>query len=54
MDNTCRVTLGFLATGIEPLGCYVKGGEVVVKSTPSAVGPDSTCGQFVELCSKVK
>jgi hypothetical protein len=54
MDNTCRVTLGFLVTGIEPLGCYVKGGEVETKSTPSAVGPDSTCGQFVELCSKVK
>lgn len=54
MDNTCRVPLGFQATGTEPLGCYVKGGEAEVKSTPSAVGPNSTCGQFVELCSKVK
>jgi len=54
MDNTCRVPLGFQATGIEPLGCYVKGGEVEAKSTLSAVGLDSTCGQYVELCSKVK
>jgi hypothetical protein len=54
MDNTCRVTFGILVIGIEPLGCYVKGGEMEAKSTPSAVGSESTCGQFVELCSKVK
>jgi hypothetical protein len=54
VDNTCRVPLGFQATGTEPLGCYVNGGEVEAKATPSANGPDSTCGQFIELCSKVK
>ena len=54
VDNTCRVPLGFQAIGTEPLGCYVKGGEVEAKATPSADGPNSTCGQFVELCSKVK
>jgi hypothetical protein len=54
VDNTCRVPLGFQAIGNEPLGCYVKGGEVEEKATPSADGPNSTCGQFVELCSKVK
>ena len=54
MDNTCRVPLGFQATGNEPLGCYVKGGETEEKATPSADGPDSTCGQFIELCSKLK
>jgi hypothetical protein len=54
VDNTCRVPLGFQAVGSEPLGCYVNGGEAEAKATPSADGPDSTCGQFVELCSKVK
>ena len=54
VDNTCRVPLGFQAAGTEPLGCYVKGGEAEAKATPSADGPDSTCGQFVELCSKAK
>jgi hypothetical protein len=54
VDNTCRVTLGFQAIGTEPLGCYVNGGEVEAKATPSADGPNSTCGQFIELCSKVK
>ncbi len=51
MDNTCRVPLGFQAVGSEPLGCYVSGGEAEAKATPSA---DSTCGQFIELCSKVQ
>jgi hypothetical protein len=54
IDNTCRVPLGFQATGNEPMGCYVNGGETEAKATPSADGPGSTCGQFVELCSKVK
>jgi len=54
LDNTCRVPLGFQATGSEPLGCYVKGGEAEAKATPSANGPDSTCGQYADLCSKVK
>jgi hypothetical protein len=54
LDNTCRVPLGLQATGTEPLGCYIKGGETEAKATPSADGPDSTCGQFADLCSKVK
>jgi len=54
MDNTCRVPLGFQANGTEPLGCYVSGGEVEVKATPSADGPNSTCAQYIELCSSVK
>ncbi len=54
MDNTCRVPLGFQAVGNEPLGCYVKGGESEEKATPSPDGPDSTCGQFVDLCSRIK
>ena len=54
LDNTCRVPLGFQATGNEPLGCYISGGEAEAKATPTADGPNSTCGQFVELCSKVK
>ena len=54
IDNTCRVPLGFQAVGNEPLGCYVKGGEVEAKAAPSADGPASTCGQFVDLCSRTK
>ena len=54
MDNTCRVPLGFQAIGIEPLGCFVKGGEVEAKATPSADGADSTCAQFASLCSELK
>jgi hypothetical protein len=54
MDNTCRVPLGFQAVGSEPLGCFVKEGDVEVKATPSAEGAASTCGQFIELCASVK
>ena len=54
LDNTCRVPLGFQATGSEPLGCYVSGGEAEAKAIPTADGPHSTCGQFVELCSRMK
>lgn len=54
VDNTCRVPLGFQATGIEPLGCFIKGGEIEAKVTPSADGANSTCAQFVELCSSLK
>ncbi len=54
MDNTCRVPLGFQAVGTEPLGCFVKGGEAEEKAIPSADGPNSTCGQFIELCTSVK
>jgi hypothetical protein len=53
-DNTCRVPLGFQAAGTEPLGCYVKGGEAEAKATPMPDGPDSTCGLYADLCSKVK
>jgi len=54
MDNTCRVPLGFQASGTEPLGCYVKGGESEEKATPSPDGANSTCAQFIDLCSSVK
>ena len=54
MDNTCRVPLGFQASGIETLGCFVKGGEVEAKATPSPDGANSTCAQFIELCASVK
>jgi len=54
VDNTCRVPLGFQAAGSEPLGCYVKGGEVERKFEPSAEGANSTCGQFIELCASVQ
>lgn len=54
MDNTCRVPLGFQATGNEPLGCFVKVGETEEKAEPSADGPGSTCGQFPSLCASVK
>lgn len=52
VDNTCRVTLGFQALGNEPMGCYVKDGEVEAKAVPTADGANSTCGQFAELCSR--
>lgn len=54
VDNTCRVPLGFQASGNELFGCYVKDVELEKKSTPSADGANSTCGQFVELCSRTK
>jgi hypothetical protein len=54
VDNTCRVPLGFQAVGTEPLGCYVKGGEAEEKIDPLADGPNSTCGQFVDLCGRIK
>ena len=54
MDSTCRVPLGFEVTGNEPLGCYVKGGEVEQKAEPSAEGTNSTCGQFSELCRRTE
>ena len=54
VDNTCRVPYGLQAEGREPMGCYVKGGEVEIKSVPSADGPKSTCGQFVDLCARTK
>jgi len=54
VDNTCRVPLSFQATGSEPLGCYVKGGEVEVKATPSVDGTFNTCRQFIELCNRTR
>lgn len=47
MDNTCRVPMGFNATGSEPLGCLVKGPEIVVEE-----GDDAFCSQFAEVCSR--
>ena len=54
VDNTCRVPLGFQAIGLEPMGCYVKGGDVEEKAAPSPDGPASTCGQFIDLCGRTK
>jgi len=54
VDNTCRVPLGFQAVGSEPLGCYVKGGDVEKKAAPVAVGANSTCELFARLCSRTK
>jgi hypothetical protein len=53
-DNTCRVPWGFQATGSEPLGCFIKGGEVEAKATPTSNGANSTCGQFPQLCAELK
>ncbi|MBK8824842.1 MAG: hypothetical protein IPN58_20235 [Anaerolineales bacterium] len=54
IDNTCRVPLGFQVIGNEPLGCYVKGGEVEEFDEPSAEGAESTCSQFSELCKRTE
>jgi hypothetical protein len=54
MDNTCRVPLGFQATGNEPMGCFAKGGEVEEKATPSADGPNSTCALYPALCASIQ
>jgi hypothetical protein len=53
-DNTCRVPLGFTATGNEPLGCFIKSGDSEKSGEPSNEGSSSTCGQFGELCSRTK
>jgi hypothetical protein len=49
MDNTCRVPLGFVATGTEPLGCLVKGPEAVVKEDN---GGSVFCSEFAEVCRR--
>lgn len=54
VDNTCRAPEGFEAVGTEPLGCYVKGLEIMRKAAPIADGAESTCGQLAELCSRIK
>ncbi|MCC6259448.1 MAG: hypothetical protein IT311_01195 [Anaerolineales bacterium] len=51
-DNTCRVSLGFNVTGIEPLGCFVKPPDIERVSEPAKEGPNSTCGQYTELCER--
>jgi len=54
LDNTCRVPLGFQASGTELLGCYMKSGDVEEKATPVPDGPSSTCSIFAELCNRTK
>lgn len=54
MDNTCRIPIGFQVTGNEPMGCYVKDGEVEEIAEPDADGVNSTCGQFSELCKRTE
>lgn len=54
MDNTCRIPIGFQVTGNEPMGCYVKDGEVEEIAEPDANGVNSTCGQFSELCKRTE
>ncbi|MCC7119056.1 MAG: hypothetical protein IT310_11065 [Anaerolineales bacterium] len=53
-DNTCRVSLGFNVTGLEPLGCFVKPPDGERMSEPISAGPDSTCGQYAELCARTE
>lgn len=52
MDNTCRVPLGFTALGTEPLGCQVKGPEIVVKEDVEKSGDPVFCSQFAEICNR--
>lgn len=54
MDNTCRVPFGFNATGNEPLGCFVGTSDSEKQNAPSSEGPNSTCGQFGELCNRTQ
>ncbi len=53
MDNTCRVPLGFQATGSEPLGCLLNN-DIEERDEPSAEGADATCVQFGELCARIE
>jgi hypothetical protein len=53
-DNTCRVPVGFIATGYEPLGCFIKSAETERLSEPINEGPNSTCVLFEELCARVE
>ncbi len=53
-DNTCRVPVGFVATGNEPLGCFIKSGDAEKSSEPTNEGASSTCVQFEELCTRVE
>jgi hypothetical protein len=53
-DNTCRVPVGFIATGYEPLGCFIKSTETEKSIEPTNEGADSTCVLFEELCARVE
>lgn len=53
-DNTCRVPLGFVTLGSEPLGCFIKAGDTERSSEPLNEGESSTCGQFAELCTRTE
>ncbi len=53
-DNTCRVPVGFIASGSEPLGCFIKSAETEKSIEPGNEGPDSTCVLFEELCTRVE
>lgn len=55
MDNTCRVPLGFQASGAEPLGCFVSGSDVAVTGNDSNNGSDESpafCGSLPEVCNR--
>jgi hypothetical protein len=54
MDNTCRVPMGFDATGFEPLGCLVKGPEIVVEDEggDGNNGENDFCSRFPEICKR--
>lgn len=66
MDNTCRVPLGFEASGAEPLGCNVKVDQPIVEELPEDGGsndsggvagsengkPPEFCNSFVAICEQ--
>ena len=65
MDNTCRVPLGFEASGAEPLGCAVKVDQPIVEEVAEADdgggsggggGGETSpvfCSEFAEICDRV-
>ena len=68
MDNTCRVPLGFEASGAEPLGCAVKVDVPVIEEIAELGGDGGSgdggggngvsvlpefCNAFVEICDRV-
>jgi hypothetical protein len=69
VDNSCRVPLGFDASGSEPLGCLVATGSVPAISEEEALAaanaaaannaaaPVATtpfCGQFAAVCNRIQ
>lgn len=52
MDNTCRVPLGFEATGAEPLGCFVSGPDAAVVDEGSGEGATDFCNSLPAVCEK--